>query len=103
MVKRNRSSNNRGRPVVRKAPARPAETRIPLERYEDRQPSVPKRYGPPFVLLEDANKNTFEYQGGTWIPHSKKIAECQLDCLVKELPQKVNKMTRYEVRRLLPT
>ena len=30
------------------------------------------------------------------------IAQCRQDCLVKELPQKVNGKTRYEVRCPLP-
>ena len=58
----------------------------------------PTQYGQPFVLLEDESKNTFEYQGGKWVPHSMSIAECRQSCQVKELPQKVNRMTRYEVR-----
>ncbi len=62
---------------------------------------VPKpvvQYGEPFMLLEDAQKNTFEYSGGAWVPFDRNIAECKRVCLVKEMPQKVNKMTRYEVR-----
>ncbi len=58
----------------------------------------PKVYGKPFVLLEDEQKNTFEYQGGTWVAYARTIAECRVDCDVKQLSQKVNKMTRYEVR-----
>ncbi len=58
----------------------------------------PVQYGKPFVLLEDTNKNTFEYKGGAWVPHAMSIAECRLECQVNELPQKVNSMTRYEVR-----
>lgn len=69
----------------------------PLEVYKPKN-TVPTQYGKPFILLEDTDKNTFEYQGGAWVPHAKTIAECQVDCQVKELSQKVNKMTRYEVR-----
>jgi hypothetical protein len=59
----------------------------------------PKReYGRPFILMEDESLNTFHYVSGAWIPYEKKIAECRLDCQVKALPQKVNKMIRYEVR-----
>lgn len=58
----------------------------------------PTVYGLPFVLLEDAQKNTFEYVGGNWQPYSRSIAECKLDSQVKQLSQKVNNMTRYEVR-----
>jgi hypothetical protein len=59
----------------------------------------PVEYGKPFTLLEDEGKATFEFTGGTWVPYSMTIAECrQNSCQVKELPQKVNRMTRYEVR-----
>ena len=62
----------------------------------------PKQYGKPFVLLEDANLNTFEYVAGAWIPYGLTIAQCRHECLVKELPQKVNGKTRYEVRNEIP-
>jgi len=55
-------------------------------------------YGKAFILMEDLQKNTFEYVKGAWVPHAMTIAECRVDCQVKELPQKVNGMTRYEVR-----
>jgi len=58
-------------------------------------------YGKPVVILEDESKNTFEYQGGKWIPYELTIAECRANGQVKELPQKVNRMTRYEVCRAL--
>lgn len=61
-----------------------------------RQP--PRVYGPPFILLEDKQKNTFEYVGGSWRPYARSIAECRTDSQVTELSQKVNNMTRYEVR-----
>jgi hypothetical protein len=48
--------------------------------------------------MEDEQKNTFIYEGGAWVPHSASIAECRQTCQVKELPQKVNRMTRYEIR-----
>ncbi len=54
-------------------------------------------YGKPFVLLEDSQKETFIYNGNQWVPHSKTIAECRQDSQVKQLPQKINGMTRYEV------
>lgn len=57
-----------------------------------------KQYGRPFILMEDENLNTFSYVRGAWVPHDKKIAECRVDCQVTVLPQKVNNMTRYEVR-----
>jgi hypothetical protein len=56
------------------------------------------QYDKPFILLEDANKDTFEFKAGQWVRHSMTIAECRETCLVKELPQKVNGMTRYEIR-----
>jgi len=55
-------------------------------------------YGKPIILLEDANKETFEFKGGQWSRHALNIAECRENCLVKELPQKVNGMSRYEIR-----
>lgn len=59
---------------------------------------APVAYGAPFVLLEDAQKQTFEYVGGSWQPYARSIAECKVDSQVKQLSQKVNNMTRYEVR-----
>jgi len=55
-------------------------------------------YGAPVMLLEDAERNTFEFKAGRWVPFALSIVECRRDGLVKELPQKVNKMTRFEVR-----
>jgi len=55
-------------------------------------------YGKPFVLLEDSEKNTFIFKTGNWIPYGASIAECRQTCKVKELPQRVNQMIRYEVR-----
>ena len=67
----------------------------PTPLAERRAPVV---YGKPFIVMEDEQKNTFVYERGTWIPHSSTIAECRKTCLVKELPQRVNRMIRYEVR-----
>lgn len=61
-------------------------------------PKPPVRYAAPFVLLEDADKNTFEYANGAWVPYAMSIAECKQTYQVKELPQKVNDKTRYEIR-----
>jgi hypothetical protein len=58
----------------------------------------PVVYGKPFVVVEDESKNTFIFQAGNWVPHSASIAECRQTCLVKELPQRLNRMIRYEVR-----
>lgn len=64
-------------------------------------PKPKPEYGQPFILLEDEAKNTFAYQAGKWVPHPDTIAECRIECQVKELGQKINRMTRYEVRRPL--
>jgi hypothetical protein len=74
------------------------QSSVPREAPRVYEKKPPVQYGKPFVLLEDANKNTFEYKGGAWVPHSMSIAECRQECQVSELPQKVNSMTRYEVR-----
>jgi hypothetical protein len=67
-----------------------------LEVYQKKPPI---EYGKPFTLLEDASKATFEFKAGAWVPYPLTIAQCrQNDCDVKELPQKVKFMTRYEVR-----
>ncbi len=63
-----------------------------------REKKLPKVYGKPFILLEDREKNTFEYASGAWVPYPMSIAECRKECMVKEMPQKVNDKTRYEVR-----
>ena len=56
-------------------------------------------YGKPFVVLEDKEKNTFIFQAGNWVPHAESIAECRKTCQVKQLPQQLNQMIRYEIRR----
>jgi hypothetical protein len=58
----------------------------------------PVVYGKPFIVMEDEHRNTFVFSGSAWVPHSMSIAECRAECQVKELPQKVNRMTRYEIR-----
>lgn len=63
-----------------------------------RERKAPTQYGKPFILLEDQSYNTFEYSSGAWVPYSLSIAQCREDYLVKELPQKVNGKTRYEIR-----
>lgn len=65
---------------------------VPVER------PAPVVYGKAFIVAENAVKQTFVFQGGAWSPYSSTIAECRRTCLVKELPQKLNNMTRYEVR-----
>jgi hypothetical protein len=59
---------------------------------------APKVYGKPFVLLEDEAKNVFEFVGGAWTPYGYSIADCRAGGEVTQLAQKVNKMTRYQVR-----
>src|SRR5262245_47119293 len=68
--------------------------RAPLPVFEQKPPVV---YGKPFILLEDSQKATFIFNGGQWVRHSRTIAECRQDSQVKELPQQINGMTRYEV------
>jgi hypothetical protein len=70
----------------------------PVATAEPRIKKADIEYGKPYILLEDINKDVFEYKGGAWVAHPRTISECRVDCQVKELPQKVNKMTRYEVR-----
>jgi hypothetical protein len=75
----------------------------PETRTLQRPPALAERaapvvYGKPFVLLEDGDKNTFIFKAGAWVPHSESIAQCRQTCQVKELPQRVNRMVRYEVR-----
>jgi hypothetical protein len=48
--------------------------------------------------MEDENKNTFIFQDGAWVASERSIADCRQDCQVKELPQRLNRMVRYEVR-----
>jgi hypothetical protein len=50
------------------------------------------------VLLEDEDLKTLQFLNGAWVSYPKNIAECRLECEVKLLPQKVNRMSRYEVR-----
>jgi hypothetical protein len=93
MAQKHRYNNRKNKSMVRPQRAAVArEPRVPLAR------KPPVQYGKPFVLLEDTDKNTFEYASGAWVPYQLSIAQCRLDYLVKELPQKVNGNTRYEVR-----
>jgi len=77
---------------------RPSPAAPPVERRPVLEKKPPVVYGQPITVLEDEAKNTFEFQQGAWIPFSMSIAESRRECLVKELPQKVNRMTRYEIR-----
>jgi hypothetical protein len=82
--KRSKSRGSSGTPL-----ARP-----PVPTFE-KKPVI--QYGKPFIVLEDAQKATFVFTNSQWVPHDKTIAECRVDCQVKQLPQKINGMTRYEV------
>ena len=93
MAQRNRFANKRQKS---RAPTPPTVVRQFTPAVMERKP--PTEYGKPFVLMEDEQKNTFAYKAGAWIPHAMSIAECRQNCQVKELPQKVNRMTRYEIR-----
>jgi hypothetical protein len=59
---------------------------------------VAKQFGKPFVVMEDDRKQTFVFEGGSWVAYTRSIAECRADqCRVNQLAQRVNNMTRYEV------
>jgi len=93
LAQRRRFNQNK-RQIARAAPENRG-LRYPPEIVE-RQ--LPKVYGKPFIVIEDVEKNTFIYSAGTWVPHSATIAECRQLGQVKELPQRLNRMIRYEVR-----
>jgi hypothetical protein len=92
MAQHNRFSHNRKRPnhAPRAAVDRPV--------FEIPPRKIPTALGKAFVILEDAKKTTFEYRSGAWVPYALTIAQCREEGEVKELAQKINKMTRYEVR-----
>jgi hypothetical protein len=90
-------------PQKRRFNQRPPRTGRPELRSLAYPPTVEKQrpvtYGKPFILLEDAAKNTFIFEAGAWVPHGESIAQCRTSCQVKQLAQSVNSMTRYEIRR----
>jgi hypothetical protein len=91
---RQRQNNNRrSRGFDPNSPTR--SLRRPPELTERQTPVV---YGKPFIVLEDESKKTFVFKAGQWVEFDSSIAECRQSCQVKQLPQKVNRMTRYEVR-----
>ena len=97
MAQKHRFNRKSHRAAVRpRREVAPREVRAPFEL------KPPTQYGKPLVLLEDSDKNTFEYVAGAWIPYGLTIAQCRHECLVKELPQKVNGNTRYEIRYPIP-
>lgn len=94
MRRKKRFQGNRQRKQSRASHAPP-----PLAPLEPAERQAPIEYGKPFTLLEDENKTTFEFKTGAWVPYAMTIAQCRMqNCQVKQLPQKVNRMTRYEVR-----
>jgi hypothetical protein len=93
MAQKHRFHNQRGRRPSRPPQAAPQAAPRPV--IEKKPPVV---YGKAIIVLEDEAKGTFEFQQGAWVPFPMSIAECRRQCLVKELPQKVNRMTRYEIR-----
>lgn len=93
MAHQNRFSQNRKRPV---RPTRSTVEERPAFEIPAKKP--PMALGKAFVILEDESKVTFEYRSGAWVPYTMTIAQCREEGEVKQLPQKINKMTRYEVR-----
>lgn len=93
-----RNNPRRGRPEPRRTSSRLETPAAP--KPERKAPVV---YGPPYIVLEDEAKKTFVYDGGAWIPDSMSMAQYRQTCQVKELPQKVNRMIRYEVRSPVST
>jgi len=90
---RPRQNNNRGRGFDPNSPTRS------LRRPPEPTASQAVAYGKPFIVMEDEAKKTFVYKAGAWVEFEASIAECrQSSCQVKQLAQKVNRMTRYEVR-----
>jgi hypothetical protein len=94
MAQYNRFNKRGGKKLVR--PTRSTASERPA--IEIPQAKEPVSYGKPFIVLEDAQNSTFEYHRGGWIPFAMTISQCRMEGHVKELPQKINNMTRYEVR-----
>jgi hypothetical protein len=91
--------NNRFGGRQQRAPSRGPRAAVPAAapRVFERKP--PTQYGAPFIVLEDAQKNTFEFVNGNWMPFEMSISQCRAACQVRVLPQQVNGKTRYEIRR----
>ena len=92
MGKKNRFHGQRSQ--RRAAPPAAARGMTALERPEKPRPVV---YGKPFMVLEDPQKKVFVIQGAQLVPHEKSIAAYRQDSQVKELPQKIKGLTRYEI------
>lgn len=93
MARKSRAYYKKSKPNhrIRRDPVEPSAPRI----FERRPPT---QYGQPIIILEDADKNTFEFSKGAWVPFGMTIAECREECQVRTLPQQVNGKTRYEIR-----
>jgi hypothetical protein len=93
MAQRRRFTQNK-RQASRLAPQTRTLARAPL------LSELPQRvtYGKPFIVAEDEAKNTFVFKAGAWVPYEATMAECRQTCQVKELPQRLGNMIRYEVR-----
>ena len=89
---RPRQNNNRSRGFDPNSPTRS------LRRPPEPTASQAVAYGKPFIVMEDEAKKTFVYKAGSWVEFEFSIAECRQSCQVKQLAQKVNRMTRFEVR-----
>lgn len=96
MVQRNRHFGKRPKP---RGPVHPATPQSTTQRTAPviAERKAPVVYGKPFIVLEDAQKVAFIYRAGQWVADTKSIAEYRQDCQVKQLAQKINGMTRYEV------
>jgi hypothetical protein len=94
MAQYNRFNRRGGKKQVRQTRSTASE----MPAIEIPQPREPVVYGKPFIVLQDAQNSTFEYRQGGWVPFAMTISQCRIEGEVKELPQKINNMTRYEVR-----
>ncbi|MCC7085378.1 MAG: hypothetical protein IT427_10260 [Pirellulales bacterium] len=93
MARNHRFGGRQSRPAARRS-SQPADAVAP--RSIERKP--PTQYGAPFIVLEDTEKETFEFVNGNWTPFAMTIAECRQTCQVRMLPQQVSGKTRYEIR-----
>src|SRR5262245_49842359 len=73
MVQKRRVNQNK-RQAARSAAPDTRSLRRPPELSELPRPVV---YGKPFIVVEDADKNTFVFQAGNWVAYSASIAECR--------------------------
>lgn len=88
-------SHKSGKKLARQHRSSPPVER-PIPQITPRKP--PTVFGKAFILLEDDQKNTFEYREGAWVSCDWSIAVCRAEGEVKVLPQRINNMTRYQVR-----